>query len=310
MAANWNAFAAAIGNQIKVAPEMPYVLKFNIPEQLVAAGAIMDDNGVIVIAFCELVNLTPNTPFIKDNAMLAVATMTTTVAGVGNTAVTALNAHTIDDIDERRFMKRFYTIRPVAAQWMYDLVACQQVKSLSLESIKSYFQSINLTSVKAKDIQKIITPISFILPKATADAALIARITANDFTKYHTTATSTPGLAQLMIDGSGVIGGAMISDPERNAVAVALATPHDKALADQISTKVVVLTHAYLKANKMLPDGWYQGDKAVSRFPPSTYSAAYKLFGRARDITAGATAIADAETEAELVAAIPNVLRK
>jgi len=208
-----------------------------------------------------------------------------------------------------QFLADLATLFNGANVYILDLVSATGVKELKPQGIKNYFLSRNIKGVDGRSIKPYIEMMANYLPRAINDAVIRAFVTdpgrQNDFVKYHITATSTPALVAKV---KGMVAGLipnMLTAATVTLIDAAVAEPWDKAAADRIPQAVVALTHAALDAFGVLPEDWYQGNKAKDATPPALYAMYKTYFTRFKAIIATSPAVMAATTIAELQAALP-----
>jgi hypothetical protein len=98
------------------------------------------------------------------------------------------------------------------------------------------------------------------------------------FVKYHTTAVSTGLLCQRAQRAVGAIWNDIFTPAELGDIAVAIANSHLSTGADNISEKMILHTQAWIDANDIKMEKWYQGARAVEEADPRVYQEAYALY--------------------------------
>lgn len=118
------------------------------------------------------------------------------------------------------------------------------------------------------------------------------------FLKYHSAASSTGGLCQRVVDSLGVQAQVIFTEETRGSISAAARAPQEIALSRQIPPRAIAFCHAYLSAARLLPDGWYQGEKALGDLPANVYRM-YRDYCRKQLSFAANTAAIEASETAE-----------
>jgi len=222
------------------------------------------------------------------------------VPGAGaNVAWTSANLGAVDNNEHGTFFKDCVAAKAKSSGWVRDLAAARQVKHLSTESIQAYFMSQGETVVSGRRLKPIIDCIAQGID--TIMGSGLAQPDDSDWVRYHTTATSTPGLcvkvlAMLEDRLPGIVPANTVND-----IGNAIAALHDKGLADRIPRRFVALTHAMLKAHNQLPDKWIQGEKAKAMMAANEYADFVAFSTRFASLATESRALGAAGTDAELL---------
>jgi hypothetical protein len=225
-------------------------------------------------------------------------------AGVGG-ADLVVNSDNPDDIiddGERAWFNDIVTAYTHAVSWIFDLVGANQIKTLKEGNVANYFMGQGNTRVNARPILNIIKGLSGMLPSIATNVTLSNM----DWVRYHTTATSTPGLLRRCYNEWPREVQRMVRDATRNTLAAAEAAPWNKTLADAIPRNFLVWAAIYLKVTRRYPDDWYQGNKALADQSALYIGNMTRFFNRIEEIRAEAADFTLADDVAGAVALIPD----
>jgi len=224
----------------------------------------------------------------------------------GNADLASNNLAGITNDAAGNFFRSVITSSTNAKKWILDLVGAYQVRALSSDNIISYFQGAGIERINGSSLLSIIAPLSKIIPVIVVDNGARSRMSNIDWVRYHTSATSTPVLVQRAIDFVGNSIPNFWAANTITAVTNALNAPWDKGLADLIPKKAVAASHALLTALKQCPRDWYQGNKAKSTTPASTYAAWLSVASKLQELIVDQNAINNAVSSAALSNVVPG----
>lgn len=199
--------------------------------------------------------------------------------------------------------------RHKALYWLLDLVACHQVKPLKASNVSNFFRMNSRVTLSGREIMKVLDYAAVTLPNIMANDALVALMSQNQFMIYHTSYSSSAGLAQEMINSAPAITHAFFSENTRAAVDLSAQNPSNRNNNAAIPQLVLLATYAYLVAFNKLPDNWFQGEKAKTSLPASKYNVYLAIFRRVKALTADTDAIAQAADVNALVDVISADMR-
>jgi len=201
-----------------------------------------------------------------------------------------------DDAKEKEVTSEMWeftkAVMPKAGLHLYELCAAWQVSALDERNVESYYKSAGMT-VTVATVLKVLPYYAAIIPRISGTDGFVQAVTSSDWLKYHTTATSTPALVDLMI--RGVEGFYPISNEWRGFVASALRKPWDKKLSELIPKNLIAIAYTYLEVMGRLPNNWYQGIKAVAQTDSITLGKWRNIFNRFRSLAAKLDQINQAE---------------
>nr|QIP68014.1 MAG: nucleocapsid [Bremia lactucae associated yuevirus-like virus 1] len=190
-----------------------------------------------------------------------------------------------------------------------ELLAAHQTGKLNERNFESFFAMKGMNPLRWSPVKKLLDLAAQHSEKIYERNRQNAAFTMVPWHEYRQSASSTPSLVDKMINDLGIHARTFLSQADIDLVRAARAAPWDLNAAKAIPTRVVALTHAFLKSQKSLPDGWYQGDKAKDGFSASSYKAAIAVFSKFGDLSMNSTAVDSAADIAALIAAIPGFMR-
>jgi len=191
-----------------------------------------------------------------------------------------------------------------AFHWVLNLAGCHQVKPLKAQNVMNYFRSNSRITITGREVIKVVDYAAVALPSLMNDEAFRDAMEDTQFMTYHTSYSSTAGLAQEMLSSAPAITNLLFSQASRNAIAASKNSLHDAALNALIPPMSILATYAYLQAFQKLPDGWFQGEKAKTTLPATRYAAYFAIFRKLRELSADVAAITNAADMDSLIAAI------
>lgn len=320
MAAFGNAqFNAIFGEEIPALQGIPLTFPHPIGRtlNLIAEEWGLDDNstGICMLAMiCRVYTMRAINnsglqaiPILADQPANVTWAATTAIGATtsGNAAMVGNALNAVPNTAAGSLFRSIMTAYGVCPRWILELVAANQVRRLTNENVVSYFQSINVERVNGATILSLIIPLSSVIGKVVTNDALRAVLSPTDWIRYHTNATSTPILVQRAIEFIGTSIPGFWAPATLNAVTAAIAAPWNKQLSDAIPRKAVAATHAILTALRQCPKEWYQGNKAKTAMPASTYAAWILLAEKIQELTANEATIRAATTFANLATSAP-----
>jgi hypothetical protein len=158
--------------------------------------------------------------------------------------------------------------------WYLVLVACTQVRELSDSNLQNYTRMCGAPPLPVK-VKSFLTYWAASQAPLAENESVRKRFVENKFYEYHTTGSSTPALCKQAIEEAGNLD--IFGHSEVAFVQDAYASSHDISMARFIPDITLIKTRAVLEAAGTLPDIWYMGDKAISKFSGKKYSALVKL---------------------------------
>jgi len=168
-----------------------------------------------------------------------------------------------------------------AAKWVFDVAACCQTSMLAEKNYANLFNSYGSETVPWK-INEIAEFSSVKFPKIVGTRGFKEYLLENTFVRYHTQATSTPGLIKMAVESCPF--GDFLNDQERVAYNLAYKDFTNIQSARAIPNRALYITSAVLEASSALPPSWYMGSKARGTFPASNYAALVKVMKRGFEV--------------------------
>lgn len=194
--------------------------------------------------------------------------------------------------------------RHKALFWLLNLAACHQVKPLRANNIGNWFRMTSRVAVSGRTILRVLDFAATSIPNIMTNDDLRPLLDDNQFMEYHTAYSSTAKLVQEMLDSCPQVTNHMFSAETRAAVAASVADPTSRDLNNAISQQAILATVAYHRAVGKQIDAWYQGDKAVASLPANRLNLFTSIFTRVRALTSNLEDINNADSLANLIAAI------
>lgn len=208
--------------------------------------------------------------------------------------------------DEKTFLTLCASCRTKGLTWLLDLVIAEQHKRMKPDNVVSYYMMQTNKRVNGAKILKLIEPAASAIGNIRNTNA--AAIPNTVWMRYRTSATSTPGLILRALEIWGDVVPNLMTVETRDRLTAAAAEPWNVALTHAIPDRLVVLTHATLKAFNMLPNGWYYGETVYSRCSGPMYSGYFETARKIKDVGGNVQAIREAENLIQLQTAIPDTL--
>lgn len=226
----------------------------------------------------------------------------------GVNVMNADDVRALRDAAQRAFCQMVSQAMHSATDYLVDLMMCEQVRTLKESNVKGYFMERGGTEVEGGKILKVLSVYRMMFPKFVTFQNIRDRIQGSRFVGYHTNFCSTPALVRKYRDECPNDWAASTTPEMRQALTNALAAPWDMGMAGNLSPHLIVMTGAYLKACKQLPDGWKQFEKAKAASQGGAYATMVAYFTQRIEIQGDVTAIDGARTIAALEAARPAVM--
>jgi len=221
-----------------------------------------------------------------------------------NLAENALGAAAASD--EKTFLTLCIGCRAKGLTWLLDLVIAEQHKKLKPENVASYFMMQTRKRVNGASILKLIEPAATIIANIRTTQA--GAIPNNLWMRYRTSNTSTPGLILRALEIWGATVPGLLAGPTQGNLNAAAAAPWDVTLTHGLPDRLIVLTHATLKAYNMLPEDWYYGETVVARCSATVYNGYFEAARKIKEVGGNIGVIRAATDIATLAAAIPPTL--
>lgn len=193
-----------------------------------------------------------------------------------------------------------------AKQFVLDLVACYQVRDLKISNVVNYFKMAGMPSITGSFVHPVIVWFKDEVPSFLDNKAFPK--SDNPFIKYHTNYATTGTLVKRVIESLGDQAGNFFKDSTIDAVNAACENLSDAELNDSIPLDAVALTATYLEVNGVLPENWYQGNKAVAAMPISKLNAWKGIFKKYKEIASKSDTIDAAKTADELFTAAKGMI--
>jgi len=230
-------------------------------------------------------------------------------AGAAANAVTYLAANTAADRVLAQGIPRaaFTSLladRQKALFWLLNLTACHQVKPMRAQNIANWFRMTSRVTISGRTVLRVLDFGAVTLPNIMTNDQLRGLLSTNKFMEYHTAFSSTAQLAQEMLEVCPQVTNHIFSEASRAAVRLSFADKTNAVLNTNISQQVVLATYAYLSVFNKLPDGWFQGEKALASLPANRYQLYVAIFKRVKTLTVASEELTEAETIEGLVAAL------
>jgi hypothetical protein len=181
-----------------------------------------------------------------------------------------------------------------AKGWLLELTACWQTSPLKARNIESYFSQFDGMRINGGRIMPLVAHFSVNVPSVMNDEELRGLMSDTKFMQYHTQLSSTPTLMLKAFAVLGKFAGHVFPQGIIEIANVAAAAPWDAELLHQIPEKWIMVTHACLKANNLLPTEWYQGIRAVESCSAAEYTTYLNLFVHAARTSSDTAGLADA----------------
>jgi len=225
-------------------------------------------------------------------------------AAAPNLAENALGAAAASD--HKTFLTLCVGCRAKGLTWLLDLVIAEQHKKLKPENVASYYMMQTRKRVNGASILRLIEPAATIIANIRANHA--GAIPNTLWMRYRTSNTSTPGLILRALEIWGATVPGLLAGGTQGNLNAAAAAPWDVTLTHGLPDRLVVLTHATLKAFNMLPEDWYYGETVLARCSGTIYSGYYEAARKIKEVGGNVGAIRAATDVATLAAAIPPTL--
>lgn len=253
--------ALSVSSNLKVPPICPY--NWNSGDHDIPK--IMANVPIIAMAYCHEggeVTAISEEIFIAANAVMT--------AGNGTDAEVSAAAETVI---------MFYISRDYATyvNWYIVLVACTQVRELTDSNIDNFSRMCAGKAIPTA-IRKFLHYWANSQDRLLDDIAVRAKFITNKFFEYHTISCSTPDLCIRAYNESSFLN--IFSDDEVTVINDALRNVSDLFAARSIPNITVVKARAVLDASNMLPDTWYMGTQALSRFSGRKYNGMVTILRR------------------------------
>lgn len=169
------------------------------------------------------------------------------------------------------------------AKHLILLVACQQVRELSISNLTKFNQMIGVMAPPPK-LPTIIKYIASSMEDffEVGGLDLGKMFEDNLFYQYHTSAASTASLVKRAMDDSASL--CLFTEREIVTVEEALETPWNMVHQRLISDICIVKSMAVLECTGGLPETWYMGEKAKGRVSARRYKVIKAIIKRILDI--------------------------
>lgn len=245
-------------NNLIISPNAPYNWNGGDHDIVVSTSNV----PVIAMAYCHE---GADVPAIDDDSLSA-ARIVINSATSTDTDITAANRTICMNQVSRDFA--------IYVNWYIVLVACMQVRELTDANIDNFGRMCG-GRVMPSGIKKYLHYWSNVQVKFVESVAIREKFVNNKFFEYHTIGCSTPALCNSAISDTTFLN--FFSEQDVNVVRTALADVTNVVAAKAIPNSIIVKTRAVLEASGTLPDVWYMGNQALSRFSGRKYAAMVKL---------------------------------
>lgn len=214
-----------------------------------------------------------------------------------------------DFADESAWFRIFLDALSKSKGYLVDLVACNQVKKLNASNVKNYMAAQGNRNVGGSSIALLVDVASTFYPQIMASDTLRAMVEDTSFTRYHTTAVSTPGLMMRVIENLGRDAANVFPLDVIETVKVCIDEHWDTALTGEIPQVYIAITRAFLEATGRLPENWWQGMRALNVVSPTSYNAMKSFFLRYAALTSRVESMTEAGNIDALFAAAGDLFR-
>jgi hypothetical protein len=198
---------------------------------------------------------------------------------------------------------------PNSRIWLFELVACWQVRELTASNIQNYFKGKISLAVPGQSVRQIVNYASGKFPNVMQNDHLRVRLSNIKFISYHTNFSATPALCDRMVTALGPYSKVLLGDANLKLIGDALQNKHDPSLTYLIPTEVVAMTYAFLQSLRILPENWYMGQKAVAEIAPGKFNGWRSFFTRYNELVSRADLYSDLTSVGDLFLALPNELK-
>jgi hypothetical protein len=181
---------------------------------------------------------------------------------------------------------------PTYANWYIVLIACTQVRELTDANLENFGKMCGGKTISS-GIRRFLHYWAYSQDRLVDNAAIRTRFIANTFFEYHTISCSTPDLCIKAINEAVTLN--VFSEEEVNTVNAAARNVSDLSAARRIADVTIVKARAVLESANMLPDTWYMGTHALSRFSGRTYAGIVAIIRKIFELKNNTANIADAD---------------
>nr|UNI74172.1 MAG: hypothetical protein [brine shrimp yue-like virus 4] len=192
-----------------------------------------------------------------------------------------------------------------ARTWTIELSACHQIKVLKASNIENYFRSLYDTPCSAGTMLTIVKAIAPKFDPIMKDPRLRKYVNNSIFIDYHTTAASSAGIIKRFIDENAKLLPFFLLEGERELVVEALRYSWSMEIQSAIPIELIAVAKAYLQANDITINNWYQGMKATSVVPAIRYNQWVKFFKKWIALNSNDSAIEKSTSPEELLSNAP-----
>lgn len=290
---------------------IPFNVGYNINRLVEEHGQQYDITGAVYSSMVLSLSEMPGSMLLRQSNNFSEPTFPLTTRNEdGSNDTRNYNMETVKDMPEgpqKAFAMMFVQAIPAARSWLLDLTACHQVRSLTAQNIQGYFQSMNGTNVRGAAIIPILETSKNQIENILGNDSLRSLLGKNKFMEYHTTYSSTPGLVVRAVDDLREL--INITDETQDKLDAALSNFWEQSYNDRIPSILVAITHCYLSVMGVLPNNWWQGEKAKNNVGVIIYRRWTAIIKRWADLTKNTDELDNAHDLAELRAAIPDEFR-
>lgn len=155
-----------------------------------------------------------------------------------------------------------------AKKWGIMLAVAHQQKNLRTRNISALFKSFKL-EVNGEIMLPYVNWVSFALPNLGGIEELIKKFKEIKWLEYHTAISSSSVLCKKVIDfmeqgdEKHEVRKLYFSDNQKTFIQDAAANIWDAKAQAKVSTVSIGISYCFLKAIRMLPESWYQGQDAM-----------------------------------------------
>nr|UNI74180.1 MAG: hypothetical protein [brine shrimp yue-like virus 6] len=193
-----------------------------------------------------------------------------------------------------------------AKTWVIELSACHQIKVLKASNIENYFRSLYDTPCSAGTVLNVVKAVAARFDPIMKDPRLRKYVNNSAFIDYHTTAASSARLIKRFIEENPVLLPYFLKEGEQEFIEEALKYSWSVELQQQIPIELIAVAKAYLQANDIIINNWYQGNKATNAVPAVRYNQWVKFFKKWVSLNSNDSAIEKSTTPEELLLRAPR----
>jgi len=172
-------------------------------------------------------------------------------------------------------------------QYVFDLSICDNVKKLSDDNIKNWFEANRVATSEFPTVIEVKKVISFLSKKYgnTINIEQVRlKLSNTDWIRYRLASTSAGSLCVRVFGDIDEKYIGIVSIADREAAAIAAASPWDAALARNISARGLALAYIYIKNYEIGIKDFWMGQKAKDQLGFNEYEQLEAIVKRLRDV--------------------------